>query len=255
MPKSQRAKELAAQQKAAKQAAKIRRRESTDPSDWGRWRQMVYVFKLTAREDRKFVPLSLVAFLVPLIGGVVAAILTVSWFWGTLGLLIGLTLFLTVFTVRARRANFRRYAGQAGAAELAFRELPQRGKNWQVSLAITANRHQDVLHRVVGPPGVILVGEGQAGRVRQMLEAEAKKHQSVRQGLAVTCFVVGDAPNQVALDKLAKTIKKLPKTVEKSDLKDLKSRLQALDNARPRVPLPRGPMPNPKGARQALRGR
>jgi hypothetical protein len=88
-----------------------------------------------------------------------------------------------------------------------------------------------------------------------MLEAEAKKHQSVRHGIPVTTIVVGQAANQVALDKLASRIKKLPKVVKAAELSEIKSRLQALDAARPRVPIPRGPLPNPKGARQALRGR
>jgi hypothetical protein len=252
MPKSERAKELAAQQKAQAKADKLRKKQSTNPSDWGRWRQMAQVLKLTAKEDKLFVPLALVAFLVPLAAGLVAALVVPSWFWGVTGLLLGLIAFLALFTWRARLANFHRYAGQPGAAELAFRELPKKG--WQVSLAITGNRYQDVLHRVVGPPGIVLVGEGQAGRVRQMLESEAKKHQTIRQGVPVTTLVVGDAANQVPLAKLASSLKKLPKTVRPAELTEIKSRLQALDAVRPRVPLPRGPMPSMKGAYQALRG-
>jgi len=253
MPKSARAKELAAQQKAQARAEKLRKRQSNDPNDWGRVRQMTHVFKLTAKEDKSFAPLAAAALLVPLAAGVVAAVLASSWFWGTTGLLVGLIAFLGVFTWRARRANFRRYAGQPGAAELAFRELPKKG--WQVSLAITGNRYQDILHRVVGPPGIVLVGEGQPGRVRQMLESEAKKHQTIRQGVPVTTLVVGDGANQVQLAKLASSIKKLPKVVRPAELTEIKARLQALDAVRPRVPLPRGPMPSMKGAYQALRGR
>jgi len=252
MPKSERAKELAAQQKAQAKADKLRKKQSSDPNDWGRVRQMTHVFKLTAKEDKTFAPLAAAALLVPLAVGVVAAVLVPSWFWGVTGLLIGMIAFLAVFTWRARRANFQRYAGQPGAAELAFRELPKKG--WQVSLAIAGNRYQDVLHRVVGPPGIVLVGEGQAGRVRQLLESEAKKHQTIRQGVPVTTVVVGDAANQVPLVKLASWLKKLPKAVRPAELAEIKARLQALDAVRPRVPLPRGPMPSMKGAYQALRG-
>ncbi|MDR1264114.1 MAG: DUF4191 domain-containing protein [Propionibacteriaceae bacterium] len=253
MPKSQRAKDLAAQQKAAAQAEKLRKKQSKDPSDWGRMRQMAHVFKLTAKEDKPFLAIVLTGLLVPWAAGGVAGWLLSSWYWPLLGLLAGLTGFLGLFTWRARKTNFRRFAGQPGASELAFRELPKKG--WSTSLVITGNRHQDVLHRVVGPVGIVLVGEGQAGRVRQMLEAEAKKHQAIRHGIPVTTIVVGEAANQVSLAKLASHIKKLPKAVKATELNEIKSRLQALDAARPRVPIPRGPMPNPKGARQALRGR
>ena len=34
-----------------------------------------------------------------------------------------------------------------------------------------------------------------------------------------------------------------------------KQRLRALDNMRPRAPIPRGPMPNARGAHRAMRGR
>ncbi|MDR1512078.1 MAG: DUF4191 domain-containing protein [Propionibacteriaceae bacterium] len=254
MPKSQRAKELAAQQKAAARAEKLRKKQSKDPSDWGRMRQMVYVFKQTAKDDKAFVPLELAALLVPLAAGVVAGLLIGEFvFWPLTGLMLGFIAFLGAFTWRARLANFKRYAGQPGASELAFRELPKKG--WTTSLAITANRNQDVVHRVVGPVGVVLIGEGQAGRVRQMLESEAKKHQSIRQGLPVTTFVVGDAANQVPLLKLAKTLKKLPRSLKPAELAEVKSRLTALDAVRPRMPIPHGPMPNMKGARAALRGR
>jgi len=254
MPKSERAKELAAQQKAQRQADKLRKKTSDNPSDWGRLRQMLHVFSLTAKEDKAFVPLALLGFLIPLAAGLVAAFLVpAGWLWGLTGLMFGLVGFLGVFTWRARRANFRRYAGQPGAVELAFRELPKKG--WSISYAITGNRDQDVLHRIVGPPGIVLVGEGQAGRVRKMLESEAKKHQSIRQGVPVTVVIVGDADNQVPLHKLASWLKKLPKEVRPAELSEIKSRLHALDALRPRVPLPKGPMPSMKGAHQALRGR
>jgi hypothetical protein len=253
MPRSERAKELAAKQKAEAKAAKLKKKTSTNPEDWGRLRQMKHVFQMTAKEDKAFLPLVLAGLLVPVAAGVILGLVLSSFYWPITGVMVGLVGFLGVFTWRARRANFNRYKGQAGASELAFRELPKKG--WTTSLAITGNRYMDVLHRVVGPPGIVLVGEGQAGRVRQMLESEAKKHQSVRQGIPVTTLVVGDAANQVPLDKLASTIKKLPKVLKAAELNELKSRLQALDAARPRVPIPKGPMPTMKGARAALRGR
>jgi hypothetical protein len=120
---------------------------------------------------------------------------------------------------------------------------------------VTMNRHQDVIHRVVGPPGIVLIGEGQAGRVRQLLASEQKKHESIQQGVPVSVVVVGHEDNQVPLNKLTNYLRRLPKAVKPAQVTQLQSRLKALDAVRPKLPMPRGPLPNMKGARQALRGR
>ena len=70
-----------------------------------------------------------------------------------------------------------------------------------------------------------------------------------------TCALPIYGEGQVPLAKLADTIKKLPKKLEPSQITDVKARLRALDAVRPKVPMPRGPMPSMKGAKQAMRGR
>jgi hypothetical protein len=124
---------------------------------------------------------------------------------------------------------------------------------------IAANRNRDVVHRTLGPGGLVLIGEGEAGRVRQLLNSEVKKHERVAYGIPVSTIVMGDREGQVPLDKLADHIRKMPKVLQPNQVTDVKQRLRALDAVRPPVPLPKGPMPtNPrqvKGARQAMRGR
>jgi hypothetical protein len=105
----------------------------------------------------------------------------------------------------------------------------------------------------------VLVGEGEPGRVRQLLASEAKKHERVAYGIPITTVVMGDKAGQVPLDKLADHIRKLPKTLRPHQITDIRQRLRALDAVRPTVPVPKGPMPTSarqvKGARQAMRGR
>ncbi|MEA5052408.1 MAG: DUF4191 family protein, partial [Propionicimonas sp.] len=55
--------------------------------------------------------------------------------------------------------------------------------------------------------------------------------------------------------KLADHLKKMPKALQKVQQAEVKQRLKALDAVRPRVPLPRGPMPSMKGMNRAMRGR
>ena len=243
--------------KAAKRAEKARRKASSDPADMGRFRQIAQAYKVTHEYDKQLPYLLLAAFLVPLVLGVVVGLL---WdhliYLSVMGALIGLLLTMVMLVRRAKAATYKRYAGQTGSAEVALSMLP---KQWVSSPVVAATRQQDVVHRTVGPGGVVLIGEGDPGRVRQLLSSEARKHERVAYGIAVTTLVMGNAANQVPLDKLADRIRKLPKVLQPNQVTDLKQRLRALDAVRPPVGMPKGPMPTDprhvRGARQATRGR
>jgi hypothetical protein len=251
---SEKAKELAAKQKAEVKAAKLAKKSSTNPADWPWYRQVWQTYKVTAEVDKQ---LNL------LMGGVFAAVLVVSvvvgiflppvWMWIVLGVFGGLTAALWVLLDRAKKATFTRYAGQPGSAEVALSMLDK--KKWFYTPVITATRQLDVVHRAVGPGGIVLVGEGVTSRVKPLLAAEVKKHEQVAYGVTVTTILMGDGEGQIPLAKLADTIKKLPKKLEASQVTDVKARLRALDAVRPKVPVPRGPLPTMKGVNRAMRGR
>lgn len=250
---SERAKQLAAEQKAMKNAEKLRRKNSTDPKDWGQVRQIFEVYKVTTQHDPKanlFMGGALVATIV--VFTVIGIFLKPWWLYLIFGVLFGVLAAMSVLTWRAKSATYKRYEGQKGSAEVAMSML---GKEWVKSPVITANRQLDIVHRVVGPAGIVLIGEGDPGRVRAMLATEAKKHEQVKYGVKVTSIVMGDRDNQVPLDKIADHIKKLPKVIKTAEITDISNRLKALDSMRPKIPLPKGPMPTSKGARAAVRGR
>jgi uncharacterized protein DUF4191 len=242
---------------AARKAEKARKKASNDPADMGRIRQIIRAYQLTHEHDKRLPFWLIGAFLLPIAIG-----LGISIFWhhpiylGFLGLMTGLMLAMLVLARRAKAATYRRYAGQAGSAEVALQMLP---KAWVSTPAIAANRNRDVVHRTVGPGGLVLIGEGEPGRVRQLLTSEVKKHERVAYGITVTTVVMGEKQGQVPLAKLAEYIKKLPKVLQPNQVTDLKQRLRALDAVRPPVPVPKGPLPTSarqvKGARQAMRGR
>ena len=250
---SERAKELAAEQKAAKNAEKLRRKNSTDPKDWGQVRQIFEVYKVTAQHDPKanlYMGGALVLTIV--VFTVIGIFIKPWWLYLVFGILFGVLAAMSVLTWRAKSATYKRYEGQKGSAEVAMSML---SKDWVKSPVITANRQLDIVHRAVGPAGIVLIGEGDPGRVRAMLATEAKKHEQVKYGVKVTTIVMGDRDNQVPLDKLADHIKKLPKVIKTAEITDISNRLKALDSMRPKIPLPKGPMPTSKGARAAVRGR
>jgi hypothetical protein len=251
---SERAKQLAAEQKATKKAEALRRKNSTDPKDWGQVRQVIEVYKVTAEHDPKanwFMGGALVACIV--VFTIVGILIKPWWLYLIFGILFGVLAAMSVLTWRAKTATYKRYEGQKGSAEIAMSML---GKEWIKSPVITANRQLDIVHRAVGPAGIVLIGEGDPGRVRAMLATEAKKHEQVKYGIKVTTLVMGDRENQVPLDKLADHIKKLPKVIKTAEITDISNRLRALDSMRPKIPLPKGPMPtSAKGTRAAVRGR
>ena len=243
--------------KAERKAAKERKRNSTDPKDMGRVKQIVQAFKLTKEQDPALVWLTAVAVGVPIIAGVVVGILLGRWIMLPLtGIMVGLLLAMIILVVRARRATYKRYAGQPGSAEVALNMLP---KTWTSAPAITANKQMDVVHRTLGPGGLILIGEGEPGRTKHLLDSEARKHQRITDRIEVVTLQMGDKEGQIPLDRLEKHIRKMPKVLQAYEITEIKQRLRALDAVRPRLPMPKGPMPtNPRqmrGARQAMRGR
>jgi Domain of unknown function (DUF4191) len=171
------------------------------------------------------------------------------------GLMLGVLAALVVFSRRAQKAVYSQMEGQAGAAAGAL-GLLKRG--WTVDNAIAFNKQQDVVHRVVGPPGIVLVGEGNAGRVKGLLTSERRRHERVATEAPVHEIVCGsdESNGQVPLPKLARRVQKMKRQVKPAEITDILARLKAIDASRPVVPLPKGPVPTSmKGMRGNLRGR
>lgn len=57
------------------------------------------------------------------------------------------------------------------------------------------------------------------------------------------------------LGQWQKRIEKLPSALKAHQVTDVRNRLRALDAVRPKAPIPKGPMPSPKGINRAMRGR
>ena len=152
-----------------------------------------------------------------------------------------------------KRQAYSQVEGQPGAAAGALQMLK---RGWDVKPAISFTKNQDVVHRVVGRPGIILVGEGNPNRVRGLLGAERKKHLRIAgEEIPVHELVVGNGDGEVKLTKLNKHLQKMKKNIKPGDQTALMNKLKALDAMRPAAPMPRGPMPTSmKGARKMMKG-
>jgi len=168
-------------------------------------------------------------------------------------ILLGTLAAMIVFGRRAQKAAYGQMEGQPGAAAAALRMLK---RGWKTDPVIAFNQQQDVVHRVVGPPGIVLIGEGNPNRLRQLMSGERRKHERVVAEVPIHEVVCGNDEGQVPLNKLVKHVSKLPKAVKPAEMTDILNRLRALDANRSPIPLPKGPVPTSmKGMRQNMRGR
>ena len=99
---------------------------------------------------------------------------------------------------------------------------------WTVTPAVAANRNMDVVHRAVGKPGVVLVGEGSPNRLPSLLAAEKKRISRVAYDVPIYDLQVGDEEGQVPIRKLQRKIMRLPRNLEGPRCAELNFRLKAL---------------------------
>ena len=233
-----------------------RKDKSDKPAKQGRLSQLAQSYTMTRQSDPRIGLILLGTFLLTaLVAFGILILVPGHWAFDILGaVLFGVLAALIVFGRRAQRAGYRQIEGQPGAAAAALGML-RRG--WKLDPAVAFNRNQDVVHRVVGPPGIVLVGEGNPNRLRSLLTNERRKHERVVAEVPIHEVIVGDGEGTVALPKLVKHVSKLGRKLKPAEMTDVLNRLKALDANRSNIPLPKGPMPtNLKGARQQnLRGR
>ena len=244
---------MPAKPKLDKAAKKEARREKRAASK-ARRRQIWEAFKLQRREDKKLVPLMVGVFLLAvLVVFGIGLIFDVHWLVLPIGIALGVLAAVSIFGRRVQRSVYSKAEGQPGAAGWALENMKG---SWRVTPGVAGTTHLDAVHRVIGRPGVILVAEGAPHRVKNLLAQEKKRHARVVGKAPIYDIIVGNDEGQVPLPKLVKHVQKLGRQVKPADQTDLLMRLKALDAQRPKVPLPRGPVPTSmKGMRGNLKGR
>ncbi|MFL5998547.1 MAG: DUF4191 domain-containing protein [Streptomyces sp.] len=221
----------------------------------GRIKQVVQSYQMTKKADPRIGLVLLGTFLLAGLAGFALMLLLLRSLVVPIafGVLIGTLVTMIVFGRRAQRAALAQIEGRPGAAAAALGML-RRG--WQTDPAIGFTKQQDVVHRLVGPPGIVLIGEGNPNRLKPLLAAERRKHERVASETTITELLVGNGPGEVPLGKLVRRVSKLPRTLKPAEMTDVLARLKALDANRSNIPLPKGPVPTSmKGARQNMRGR
>jgi len=162
----------------------------------------------------------------------------------TSSLAISISLLATVyiFGKRAEKAAYARIEGQPGAAAAVLNTLR---KGWFVTPAVAVTRNQDLVHRVIGPVGIVLVGEGSPSRVAQLLASEKIKAKRIAGDIPVSSLIVGNGEGLITFKKLNKTIMKMGKKISPAESRELRNRFGA--SGASALPIPKGAMP--KGMR------
>lgn len=221
---------------------------------FGRLKQIGLVFKFTAKQDKWFLPLVAAAVLIPLALTVLFTILW-GWIYLPLGIMIALLAVLIVLNLRSNAAMMNTMEGQPGAAAHLISQM--RG-DWRVNVEkpLAATTQMDVVHLVLGKPGVILIGEGNPQRLRQMLGEQKRRLGKVIGDAPMYDYIIGTEEGQLSIRKLRMTLLRLPRNLTGKEVNQLDRALTAL-TARPT--LPKGQLPKefrpPKGAMRQMRGR
>ncbi len=228
---------MAKEDRAAKKAAAKQKRQAS----FARFKQVFEAFKMQRQEDRLLVPLMLavfvaavvVAFLLGLIWGL-------QWFFLPVGIALGVLGAVVIFGRRVQANVYRKAAGQPGAGGWALENL--RGK-WRLSQAVAGTTQLDAVHRVIGRPGIVLVGEGAPHRVKNLMSQEKKRIARLVGDTPIYEMIIGDDDDQVPLGKLQSRMMKLPRNINAGQVDALETRLSALanrGNAMPKGPMPQG---------------
>jgi hypothetical protein len=218
----------------------------------GRLKQIRMVASLVHQANRKALPIVFAAGL-----GTIAVFVVASLFLGNAllliptGVLLGVAVGMIVFGQLAQRTQYSMLEGRPGAAASIVENM--RGR-WVVTPAVQANRNMDVVHRVIGQPGVILLSEGPGSRVGKLIGAEKKRIARAVSEVPIYDIQVGSEEGQVPISKLQRHLTKLPRNLKKDMVSVTVDRLNALPQT---MQMPKGPMPKgvrmPKGPKPRTR--
>jgi len=236
----------------SQEPSKAGKTAGADPESMGRLKQIGMVAGFIRKQDPRALPIIIgsgVAVLVVLV--VVGLVTGLGGFLIPLGVLLGAMTSMLLFGRYGQSAQYAAIAGQPGAAAAVVQSM--RG-NWTVTPAVAANRNMDIVHRVVGKPGIILVGEGSRVGLASLIGAEKKRMARIKYAVTISEIQIGTESGQIPIKDLQRTLMKLPRTLKPAEVDDLNSRLKALP---PSLQAPKGPVPRvgrmPKPPRPRVR--
>jgi len=159
--------------------------------------------------------------------------------WAVLAIVTGYLTLLLTMTRRANTAIFKKYEDEPGRISITVGTLTR--KRWKgTNQPVAVNpRTKDMVFRIVGPAGVVLMAEGAKTSAKAMLEEERRKVQRLASGVTVHTFYSAQDGEGVPLGQLHKKVAKLKRTLSRAEITAVQNRLASIDS-RSGLPIPKG---------------
>ena len=215
------------------------------PKGNGLFSQFREQVKFLKEADPKALPLGILLGVLMFVVVVAAGVIVTSLaflgmvIWVVLAIVTGYLTMLLTLTRRANSAIFKKYENEPGRISITVGTLTRRRwKGTNQPVAINA-RTKDMVFRIVGPAGVVLMAEGSKTSAKALLEEERRKVQRLASGVTVHTFYSSQDGEGVPLGQLHKKISKLKRSMNRAEISAVQNRLASLDS-RSGLPIPKG---------------
>lgn len=208
----------------------------------GRFSQILEIWKLTAKTDKTALPVAIagglgamaLALVLGFIGGGSTTGLII---WSVLGLVAGAVTFSALLSRRAERVAFARIEGQPGAVGAILGTVLKRGWSGSEEPVAVNAKSQDLLYRLSGRGGIVIIAEGHRSSVSRLVEEEKRRLSKIAAGVPTTVLWVCNDEHSVKLRQIGPTIFKLKRVVKSAELGEINKRLSTM---KLNVPVPKG---------------
>ena len=179
------------------------------------------------------------------------------WYWVLMAVPLALAVDTVILSWTVRRASYSQIEGKSGAAKLVLDQALGRGWYLESEPVHMNPKTKDVIWRLVGRPGVVLVAEGPSGRLQRPIADEQRVLRRILSTVPVHVINVGVEEGQTRLIDLWPTIRRLPTRPTRltdAEISQVSKRLSSLSSKG--LPIPKGIDPTRvRPDRRALRGR
>lgn len=166
------------------------------------------------------------------------------------GVLFAVMLALLLLVMLVRPATYKQLDGTTGAVYSVVGQT----RGWMVDeMPAQITKEGDIVWRLIGRPGVVLISEGPPSRALSLLQTERKTVSRIVTNVPVIIIQSGHESGQVPLAKLPGKLRRLKNKLTKQEIPAVANRLTAVGTKTTQIP--RGVDPkNPRMNRRALRG-
>lgn len=208
----------------------------------GRIAQVIEVLGLVVKRNRMAGFWLAISTLLPLLAFIALALFTTNGnivalvVYIVLGVMAGLLAFLIVLGRFTQGLMYENLQGQPGAVSALIKN--QLRRSWRGNdVPIRVNKSQDLVYRLVGRPGVVLVAEGNLSRVSPLLEDAKREVLRIVPGVTVHTIHVGDGG--LLIKEFFKNLYKLKGSIRTAEILVISNRLASITKS-PTAMMPKG---------------